>query len=310
LNPALTDPLADSSAERHLRHGLAARQLGDFSAARRHYLEAALLRPGDTALAVDAAATCLAAQDVTGAAALLKGRRAEGLPDELGARLLFAQGLVLKRMRHPDEASTCFQGSLSRGASTPGLFRQVRREWSDTLLNSLGDPRAAARLYGPAGAELDVIPARSSDARYADDEHAWLTRLVAGLYSGDIECAPLVEGFKAFAARHLVPLEGLASLQRTSRQVRPGLGRVRIGFISNQFCSSPVGFLTLATLEALALLADLVFFDRGATQDWAQKVVAAFASSGKVGVATLDGKMLDMPHLRLAKKIIAAAQLA
>jgi citrate lyase subunit beta/citryl-CoA lyase len=29
-----------------------------------------------------------------------------------------------------------------------------------------------------------------------------------------------------------------------------------------------------------------------------------------VGVATLDGKMLDMPHLRLAKKIIAAAQLA
>jgi citrate lyase subunit beta/citryl-CoA lyase len=47
-----------------------------------------------------------------------------------------------------------------------------------------------------------------------------------------------------------------------------------------------------------------------ATQDWAQKVVAAFASSGKVGVATLDGKMLDMPHLRLAKKIIAAAQLA
>jgi citrate lyase subunit beta/citryl-CoA lyase len=47
-----------------------------------------------------------------------------------------------------------------------------------------------------------------------------------------------------------------------------------------------------------------------ATQDWAQKVVAAFASSGKVGVATLDGKMLDMPHLRLAKKIIVAAQLA
>ena len=47
-----------------------------------------------------------------------------------------------------------------------------------------------------------------------------------------------------------------------------------------------------------------------ATQEWAKKVVAAFASSGKVGVATLDGKMLDMPHLRLAKKIIAAAQLA
>jgi citrate lyase beta subunit len=29
-----------------------------------------------------------------------------------------------------------------------------------------------------------------------------------------------------------------------------------------------------------------------------------------VGVATLDGKMLDTPHLRLAKKIAAATQLA
>lgn len=47
-----------------------------------------------------------------------------------------------------------------------------------------------------------------------------------------------------------------------------------------------------------------------ATQDWAQRVIAAFAASASVGVATLDGKMLDTPHLRLAKKIIAAAKLA
>jgi len=47
-----------------------------------------------------------------------------------------------------------------------------------------------------------------------------------------------------------------------------------------------------------------------ATQEWASRVIAAFASSASVGVATMDGKMLDTPHLRLAKKIIAAAQLA
>jgi len=47
-----------------------------------------------------------------------------------------------------------------------------------------------------------------------------------------------------------------------------------------------------------------------ATQEWASRVIAAFAASANVGVATMDGKMLDTPHLRLAKKIIAAAQLA
>ena len=47
-----------------------------------------------------------------------------------------------------------------------------------------------------------------------------------------------------------------------------------------------------------------------ATQEWASRVIAAFAASVSVGVATMDGKMLDTPHLRLAKKIIAAAQLA
>jgi citrate lyase subunit beta/citryl-CoA lyase len=45
-------------------------------------------------------------------------------------------------------------------------------------------------------------------------------------------------------------------------------------------------------------------------QEWAQRVIAAFAANTSVGVATLDGKMLDTPHLRLAKKIAAATQLA
>ena len=42
-------------------------------------------------------------------------------------------------------------------------------------------------------------------------------------------------------------------------------------------------------------------------QAWAAKVVAAFEASQAVGVATLDGKMLDTPHLRLALKILAAS---
>ena len=46
------------------------------------------------------------------------------------------------------------------------------------------------------------------------------------------------------------------------------------------------------------------------TRDWATQVVAAFDASATVGVATLDGKMLDTPHLRLARKILAAGELA
>ena len=45
------------------------------------------------------------------------------------------------------------------------------------------------------------------------------------------------------------------------------------------------------------------------TREWAEKVVAAFEASAAVGVATLDGKMLDKPHLRLANKILATSRL-
>ena len=39
---------------------------------------------------------------------------------------------------------------------------------------------------------------------------------------------------------------------------------------------------------------------------WARQVIAAFEASAQVGVATLDGKMLDTPHRRLAEKILSA----
>lgn len=41
--------------------------------------------------------------------------------------------------------------------------------------------------------------------------------------------------------------------------------------------------------------------------DWARRVVAAFAQGGDAGVLRMDGKMLDRPHLRLAERLLAAA---
>jgi len=41
---------------------------------------------------------------------------------------------------------------------------------------------------------------------------------------------------------------------------------------------------------------------------WAEKVVAAFAISPDIGVIQIDGRMLDLPHLKHAKRILAAAR--
>ena len=41
--------------------------------------------------------------------------------------------------------------------------------------------------------------------------------------------------------------------------------------------------------------------------DWARRVVATFESNPTSGVLTLDGKMLDRPHLVLARRLLARA---
>lgn len=43
---------------------------------------------------------------------------------------------------------------------------------------------------------------------------------------------------------------------------------------------------------------------------WAKKVVAAFAATPDTGVIQIDGRMLDQPHLKLAKRILEAGKLS
>lgn len=42
--------------------------------------------------------------------------------------------------------------------------------------------------------------------------------------------------------------------------------------------------------------------------DWARRVLAGFAANPDAGVFSLDGKMIDRPHLRLAERILAAVE--
>jgi citrate lyase subunit beta/citryl-CoA lyase len=50
-----------------------------------------------------------------------------------------------------------------------------------------------------------------------------------------------------------------------------------------------------------------VFTPSAAEIDWAKRVVATFANNPGSGVLTLDGKMLDRPHLVLAERLLARA---
>jgi citrate lyase subunit beta / citryl-CoA lyase len=50
-----------------------------------------------------------------------------------------------------------------------------------------------------------------------------------------------------------------------------------------------------------------VFTPSAAEVEWANKVVATFESNPGAGVLTLDGKMLDRPHLVLARRLLARA---
>ncbi len=50
-----------------------------------------------------------------------------------------------------------------------------------------------------------------------------------------------------------------------------------------------------------------VFTPSAQEVDWAKRVVATFDSNPNAGVLTLDGKMLDRPHLVLARRLLARA---
>ena len=42
--------------------------------------------------------------------------------------------------------------------------------------------------------------------------------------------------------------------------------------------------------------------------DWSRQVVDAFESNPGVGATSIDGKMLDMPHLKQARQVLALAK--
>jgi citrate lyase subunit beta / citryl-CoA lyase len=50
------------------------------------------------------------------------------------------------------------------------------------------------------------------------------------------------------------------------------------------------------------------FAPSAAEVEWARRVLAAYAAAPDAGVLTIDGQMIDRPHLRQAQQIVAAAK--
>lgn len=71
-----------------------------------------------------------------------------------------------------------------------------------------------------------------------------------------------------------------------------------------------VGFTAKAAIHPAQIdIINIAFTPNEAAITWARKVVAAFKASAQLGVIGIDGKMLDRPHLRAAKRVLARAGL-
>jgi predicted O-linked N-acetylglucosamine transferase (SPINDLY family) len=241
-----------------LAQARSARELGDMVSARKLYRSGWALNPHDASLALDVAAAELGLADASQAQAVL---HAIERPSDRALRWRFdmINALSHKRLQQPDAAWSAFQAALAAPELPPTVAQQAKREAADLLLNVLGDPQSAARLYD----------------RTDPSEAGQFTRLVAALYSGDMPSDDLVNAFRAHAAAFIAspasPSEPTTEAGKARRLTRPKSGsrRLRIGWISGQWCASPVGFLTLGSIEALVGQAELVIFDRGSKLDWA-----------------------------------------
>jgi hypothetical protein len=238
-----------------LREGRLARQAGDLGAARGAFERARLLVPGDAAVALELAAACLAGGEA--APALEHAGAAARLRPSWQAELLQAQ--ASQRLGRADAAAAHLQAAQADAALPPPRRGALLRELADVQLNAFGDARAAAASLAAAAQAQPALALQAA-----------LAAQVADLYEGTRRGGDIAAGFAALAGQLPVP-----QVVAAPRPARAAGARPRIGLISAQFCASPVGFLTLGALRALAREADLLFFDRGAKADWAR---AAFQS--------------------------------
>ena len=222
-----------------------------------HNLGVCALAQGKSAVAIDACLRALALSPSLWQSHLVMGR---------------AQKLTGDMM----QADASFKAVLRSDASNP----QARVALADLYMNTFGQPLTAAALVKP----LLEMPEHAEDAE--------LTTLMAGLYDRDTTAVEHNQRLIDFSARALqldaARLAFLPEYHSTGRSElslpsdaswRPSSGRVRprVVLISPLLCASPVYFLTIAAWRHLARGCEVVVFNRGHQNDWANAVFRGLA---------------------------------
>ena len=175
-------------------------------------------------------------------------------------------------------------------ASTPGSIRilPIVTETGGSMfgLGSYADP-AIPRLFGmlwggeDLGADVGAIGNRGDDGRYAPAyELARSLCLFGAAAAGVLAVDAVYTNFRDSEGLKAEALEGLRSGFGAKAAIHPA----QVDVINEAFTPSR------------------------ADVEWAQRVVAAFDAAGDAGVAAIDGKMLDRPHLRGARRTLERAR--
>ncbi|CAN5419712.1 CoA ester lyase [soil metagenome] len=181
----------------------------------------------------------------------------------------------------------------------------------DALEAAFGIPRGSIRIL-PVATETAVAPFRLGD--YAT---AGLTRL-AGLTWGAEDLATAVtastnlgpDGQWALTFRLVRSLTLLAAHAAGVQAIDTLYVDFRDdeGLIASSRAARSEGFSgRIAIHPAQVAAINAAFTPSDDEISHARRVVAAFAGAGDVGTVGLDGKMYDIPHLKQARQVLAAA---
>jgi citrate lyase subunit beta/citryl-CoA lyase len=197
-------------------------------------------------------------------------------------------GIVLPKCEGPQDLNTCANYLAAFEAAhdlPPTRILAITTETAASLF-TIGDYAGAdERLWGMMWGAEDLaasLGARENGAKEGYHEPFRLARnlclagaAAAGVVAVDSICAVL---------------DDLSVVEKEAREARrDGFGAKAVIHPKHV---APVNTAFTPTEEELA---------------WATKVLAAFAADPKAGVVRIDGQMIDKPHERAARKIMAAA---
>jgi citrate lyase subunit beta / citryl-CoA lyase len=198
-------------------------------------------------------------------------------------------GIVLPKCRHGEDLRRLANELDTMEARTgvdPGSIRilPIVTETAASLFGlgtyaELSSPRLFGMMWGgeDLAADIGAIANRDASGRYtAPFELARALCLLGAAAASVLPVDAVYTNFRDSEGLKAEALEGLRSGFGAKAAIHPA----QVDVINEAFTPSAKDI------------------------EWAKQVVAAFDSAGDTGVAAIDGKMLDRPHLRSARRVL------